>query len=494
MWKSILTVGMALTLGGCLDTPEPGAEAARWQNLPAPGTGSSPDMDTELRALISAFNLSGDPVREIQPPAITTPKAQLGMKLFFSRALGGDLDVACASCHHPLLGGGDELSLSIGVGAKNLEILGHGRKTANREPPQVPRNAPTTFNIALWRQHIFHDGRIAALPEGTITTPDVPWPQPDPDAGRNLVQAQARFPLTSSLEMRGENFDQNGNNQSCRQQIAERLGGYGSQQGVLPATESAYWLEQFRSAWNTPDGLPNTLITEQNISEAISEYERSQIFVANPWSAYVQGDNDAISEQAKKGALLFYRPAGNGGYGCVNCHSGDFFTNEQFYHTLMPPVGPGKQAGDLPDDGLDRGRELVTGQSADRFRFRTPSLLNVEVTGPWGHNGAYTTLAGVIRHMMDPFLNGLNYDRKQVLQQNIQSDDLQERMRYILACDVQLPGQDYTGEDVQHMLAFLLSLTDPCVKDKACMAPWIPADDGGSGLHLQARGPDGRPL
>jgi len=45
-------------------------------------------------------------------------KAQLDMKLFYTKSLGGDKDSACVTCHHPMLGGGDNLSLSIGSEAE----------------------------------------------------------------------------------------------------------------------------------------------------------------------------------------------------------------------------------------------------------------------------------------------------------------------------------------------------------------------------------------
>lgn len=73
----------------------------------------SPDL--ELRGLINKHGLTGDPSMGRTMPSINSPKAQLGMRLFFNKALGRNKDAACVSCHHPLLGGGDALALSIGV-------------------------------------------------------------------------------------------------------------------------------------------------------------------------------------------------------------------------------------------------------------------------------------------------------------------------------------------------------------------------------------------
>ncbi len=85
------------------------------------------ELDITLGALTQRYGLTGDPVQGQTLPSIDSPLAQLGMKLFFSKALSGNLDVACATCHHPQLGGGDNLSLSIGVDVADPDVLGHKR-------------------------------------------------------------------------------------------------------------------------------------------------------------------------------------------------------------------------------------------------------------------------------------------------------------------------------------------------------------------------------
>ncbi|MEZ5476552.1 MAG: cytochrome-c peroxidase [Thiolinea sp.] len=325
----LLSGGCLLILTACQSGDDPVLP-----NTPPPPTrhSTSPPapLDQSLQALISQYGLSGNPAQDIEIPDSRSPMAELGRKLFFSRSLSGDLDVACASCHHPMLGGGDNLSLPIGTNSLRTGLLGLGRRHESPDGPDVPRNAPTTFNIALWKRSLFHDGRIERLADGNITTPDQPYPQPDPLAGGDLVQAQARFPITSDSEMRGSHFDAGGSSQSCREKLAERLGGYGSQTTALSPAVHDYWLQAFRTAFNAPDGLPNTLITEQNISAALSAYQRSQLFINNAWSAYIQGQEDALSDKAKQGALLFYRQTTENGYGCVNCHSGDFLAMNNF--------------------------------------------------------------------------------------------------------------------------------------------------------------------
>ncbi len=454
-------------------------------------------LDKILNRIIKSNHLTGDPLTGRDIPDIESSKAQLGMRIFFSKALGGDFDSACVACHHPVLGGGDNLSLPIGVEADNPDLLGPGRTNdaAVNNPeggPPVPRNAPTTFNVALWDKVQFHDGRVESLDkipgangagESGIRTPDSEFGVADPLAGNNLVHAQARFPVTSNEEMKG--FDHTAyNNQMIRELLAGRLGGYGDEADALSDTD--YWLEQFQDAFSEPDGSAEELITEQNVSMVISEYERSQTFVDTPWKKYIEGDKKAISRAAKKGALLFYLPKSKGGANCSSCHSGDFFTDESFHNLAMPQIGPGKGDGD--DHSKDFGRARETGLDSDKFAFRTPSLINVEVTGPWSHAGAYTSLEAVVKHHLNAAKAIKHYDTDQLGQADILNlDKMKENTKEALkAPNFALETIRFNKRKVYYLVEFLKTLTDPCTKDRECLGQWIPDDEDPNGNQLNA--------
>lgn len=437
------------------------------------GAAAKQQLDEELQIIINKNNLTGTPTSDQTIPSIDSPMAQLGMKLFYSKTLGGDNTTACASCHHPMLGGGDNLSLSVGVDSKNPDVMGVHRQLKENGLTRVPRNAPTTFNVTFWKKVMFHDARIEKIANKGIHTPDVPYPKIDSLAGDSLVQAQARFPITSSDEMRSNYMNQS-YNQTLRRALAARL--------------QKKWLSEFRKGFSYPDGNAEDLITEQNFSEAIAEYERSQVFINTPWKAYIEGNKFALTDSAKKGALLFYKSQKKGGAGCAQCHSGDFFTDELAYNTAMPQIGAGT------DNGLtgtnDYGYNLVTKKENDKFRFRTPSLINVEVTGPWGHDGAYTSLEGITRHMLSPIESAKNYDAKQLTQKNIGLADLKKNTQEAIDAGIHLSRKPNASEkDVTHLVSFLKSLTDPCVKDRACLSKWIPdaKDNDPDGHTLHAR-------
>lgn len=461
------------------------------------------NIDSELRALIDTHGLTGDPATGRQLPDISDPIAQLGKALFFTKALSGTLDTACVSCHHPMLGGGDALSLPVGVHADLPDVLGPGRTHSSAGThfdggPTVPRNSPTTFNLGLYDKAIFHDGRVESLTpvvgsNGTgtpIRTPDAAFGSEDSAAGGNLSVAQARFPVTSAEEMRGFDFDDLDNN-GIRELLTERLRGVRNQD-----LATNQWAQAFADAFGDASADPDSVITFDRVVLALAEYERSQVFIESPWKAYVEGDNNALDSNAKRGAQLFFTATDAGGAGCVSCHSGDFFTDEQFHVLAIPQIGRGKGDGENGTDDFGRFRE--TGVEADRYAFRTPALLNTAISGPWGHSGAYTELEDVIKHHLDPRQAITNYDLNQ-LDAGIQVADMQVNTGAALnqleslqaAGNSMLTPVALTDEEIDALVAFLNSLTDPCTQSRECLSPWIANDQDINPDGLQLRALDG---
>jgi len=444
------------------------------------GCGES-SIDNQLSTLISNQNLKGDPSIGKTIPLLSDLKVQLGMKLFFTKSLGGDNDSACVTCHHPSLGGGDNLSLSIGVGAIDPDLLGTGRvhnsSSTNYDGfAPVPRNAPSTYNLALWDKSLFWDGRVESLTPiagkngsvGGISTPDSGFAVADSRAGANLAVAQARFPVTSPEEMRGFIFESTSETEVVRTHLALRLSDSSTSDYIMNT-----WQNEFTSIYGANS------VNFENIVDAIGEYERSQLFVDTPWKNYVEGNSLAISDASKRGAVLFYTSYENGGANCVSCHSGDFFTDEEFHVMAVPQVGHGKGNGITNDD--DFGRENVDSNSSHKYAFRTPTLLNIEMTGPWGHAGAYTSLRAMVKHMLNPDDSVENYDVLQ-LNSDVKIMNMMSNTKNALT---QLKSNRQTGlsihqnvsftdTQIDDLVTFLESLTDPCLKDKTCIGKWIP--------------------
>lgn len=487
--------------GGSSDSGDEGGDDIDPPDTTAPMTAT----DLRLTELIASLNLPSDPLAGRNLPDIGDPLPQLGRALFFSKSLGGDFDSACVSCHHPALGGADGLSLPVGVGAIDPDQLGPGRET-DAGIPVVPRNSPTVFNAGLWDNGLFWDSRVESLggengangSQSGIRTPDSGFGTPDAAAGGNLPTAQARFPVTSPEEMRGSLFEAGSDNDGVRAHLAARLGDYGVGTGELAQND---WLAAFQQAFISSESA-EALITFGNIATALGEYERSLVFVDSPWQRYVAGDTDALTEQQKLGALLFFGPANEGGAGCGACHNGPLLSDERHHTLAFPHFGPGKGDGASGDD--DFGRERESGNANHRYRFRTPSLLNVALTPPYGHAGAYQTLEEVVRHYNNPgnavnrFFNNGGWCQLPQYSDVAGCASLYPNARANSALALQKLQTErnqgvslfrparLNGAEVDQMVAFLEALTDPCAQDRDCLSPWIADTTSG--------GPDGQQL
>ncbi|WP_440053913.1 cytochrome-c peroxidase [Pseudoalteromonas sp. T1lg65] len=441
-------------------------------------------LDNELSQLIAEQGLTGRVPGARQLPRISEPVAQLGMQLFFSKALGGEKSVACASCHDPRLGGADGLSLAIGTNAVNSNVIGPNRRAVNDEI-NIPRNSPTIFNTGFATKSLFWDGRVERVTitdeQGNetsfISTPDSGFNQPDPLAGETLVSTLARFPVTSKEEMRGEAFATATTNEQVRTHLAQRIGDYGAEQGSLATND---WLQAFREAFNSQADA-QTLITFDNIAFALGEYQSSFVMINTDWHRYVRGDLGALTEQQKRGAKLFFTPVADGGAGCVACHSGERFTNDGFFNLAFPQYGIGKDG-----EHADIGRAAIDPQSRNRFAFRVPSLLNVALTAPYSHAGAYESLEQVVAHYSNPeqaveqfFQRGGACGLKQFAL-SAECDTLNQNARENSEAALELLRQspfvaaDLTPTQQQELVAFLQALTDKCATDERCIRRWLP--------------------
>jgi cytochrome c peroxidase len=123
-----------------------------------------------------------------------------------------------------------------------------------------------------------------------------------------------------------------------------------------------------------------------------------------------------MSVPEKKGALIFF---GRGG--CVTCHAVGGKSNEMFsdfqMHVLGVPqiapefgVGKGNVIFDGPGEDEDFGLEQITGNPADRYKFRSSPLRDVGVQPAFFHNGAFSRLDDAIYHHLHVFESARNYD------------------------------------------------------------------------------------
>ncbi len=123
-------------------------------------------------------------------------------------------------------------------------------------------------------------------------------------------------------------------------------------------------------------------ITTDDLGRTLASYVRTILSGDAPVDHYMNGEREALSEQALEGLHIF-RGKGN----CTACHVGPTFTDERLHNT-----GVAWQDGEL----LDQGRYMVTGKEEDRGAFKTPTLREIARTAPYMHDGSITTLEEVI--------------------------------------------------------------------------------------------------
>ena len=382
------------------------------------------------------------------------PEVKLGQMLFYDPILSGNQTTACATCHHPAFGTSDAVSLSFGDGG-----IGLGPKRVadpvNMPEERIPRNSPVLFNLGAHEFTVlFHDGRLEAdarQPNG-IRTPM----GGDMTAGfTSILSAQTMFPVLSRDEMAGS-FDENQIGRLIRQGIITGQGGAWDVLARRVANVPEY-AAQFTSVYPQVGGPEDIGFTD--ISNAIAAFVafewRSD---TSPFDAALRGDTP-LTGAAQAGLELFYGEAN-----CSSCHSGPFLTDHTFHAMGAPQIGPGKSAS-FEDHHRDDGRFRVTGQEADRYAFRTPSLRNIALSAPYGHAGAHADLAGFISAHADP-VAGLNgYDPSQAVLPDFDAPDFSvmqdPEQRRAIARAVTTPPVDITPEDISAIVAFLNSLTDP---------------------------------
>jgi len=437
-----------LVLAGC----EPGG--------PVGGPSTEPGVDQQLRQQLAQWGVVPIGPMPAQSPAMV----ELGQALFFDKILSGSRDIACATCHDPLHHGTDGLSLAVGTGGTGLgpaRKLGPGRQF-------VPRNAPTMLNQGLRPFYLLWDGRVSGFGAGPFTSP------PDvllPPGLSNILAAQAMLPVLNRREMRGDSGDVDvlGNPNELAQFANSQYPEVwrAIMQRLLAFPEYAV---KFGAAF---PGTPASALGFQHAANAIAAFLMDRFSrYDSPFDQYLNRNDAALSAEAKRGALLFF-----GRLPCAQCHNGPLLGAEGFANVGVPQLGPGVGKG-AP---LDLGRAEVVSQqinppapSAHRFAFRPPPLRNVELTAPYMHDGAYPTLAAVVRHyndvptalrtydvtQLDPALRSLYHGEQATITAVLSTLEWRFRTPLFLS-----------DADRSDLVAFLKSLTDPAARDLSGLIP-----------------------
>jgi len=389
-------------------------------------------------------------------------KFKLGRMLFFDKILSGNKNISCATCHNPLTFTGDAISLSVGEGGKGL---GTTRNTGTVKE-RVPRNAPALFNLGGPEfTSLFHDGRVE-INEDFPSEIKSPAGMDLPQGLNGTLAAQALFPITSGTEMAGDKGENPVADAVAEGRIVKAWNLLVNRLRNIPE-----YVEIFKAAYS-PDVREARDINIVHVANAIAVFQAKGFYMLNaPFDQYFYGNKESVSKSAQKGGDLF-----KGKAKCISCHSGQLQTDHKFYAIAMPPIGPGKGDGEKGYD--DFGRERVTGDIKDRYKFRTPSLRNVAVTGPWGHNGAYGSLRDVVLHHINPEKMLKNYTieksylptRADLDRKDLRALKDKKIIEGLLKAN-ELPQVVLSNTEIDDLINFLHCMTDYAVYDLHRIVP-----------------------
>jgi cytochrome c peroxidase len=432
--------GVVLLAGCSDDTTAPATTAA-----PALSESAVATLAAEVRALAA-----GRGIEQLSRPApVRADLVQLGQALAFDKILSGNRDISCMTCHLPTFGTGDARSLSIGQGATGL-----GPNRVHPTGEFIPRNAPPMFNLFAIKP-LFWDGRVVMDDQGKPVTPAGQRVNPHlSDAFEfGALSALPLFPVVSREEMRATTGNElaavrDTQTQQVWNGLMVRLGR----------------IQEYRRMFEA--AYPETRFAEMNFghaSNAIAGFLIDRLaFNDSPWDRFLAGDDAAMTDVQLRGAKNFLSAR------CSICHNGPALTDNQFHNVAVAQFGPGKGDGPSGHDDFGRGRE--TGLAQDRYAFRTPPLRNVELTAPYGHDGAFFDLRAFVAHYSESDLKLHAFDGSE-LEPALQGTLLHNFDDILATRDTLLNGVFFAEQTIDEVTEFMKALTDPAARDLSAIAP-----------------------
>lgn len=300
--------------------------------------------------------------------------AKIGKIIFASKGLSLFGGMSCRTCHLDKFGSADGIpnAAAIRGHGKGVKRLLSGAKQVPRNTLALWGNGSKGFNIFFW------DGKVDFSTTKKISQFGKQAPSSDP------LLTTVHLPVVEIREMLDENeFIRKYKVESVKkskivyQEITKNLIKTEPKAGAMLANAL---------------GKDINSLEYIDIARSIASFIRTE-FRLKPTKLekFMEGEA-TLNKKELDGALTFY---GKGG--CATCHSGPHFSDFKFYTIAFPQLGFGKNG-----FGVDYGRYNVTFNPKDLYKFRTPSLYNVEKTAPYGHSGSARTLEEAVIAHYDP--------------------------------------------------------------------------------------------
>jgi len=264
-------------------------------------------------------------------------------------------------------------------------------KAEYRRPESIPfpKDNPYTVEKAGLGKKLYFDSRLSAanlLSCASCHSPAYGWGDGQPrGVGHGMKQLGRRSPTIVNAAF-GEIFMWDGRAGSLEEQALGPIkADVEMNMPIEQLLEKLKGIAEYGPLFHA--AFPKEGMSPETIAKAIATYERTVVSGRAPFDAWIEGDEKAIGDDAKRGFAVF-----NGKAACMNCHSGWNFTDDSFHD-----IG-------LSDADIGRGKflpSIVKMQQA----FKTPNLREIGRRGPYMHDGSVATLEAVIDHYDDGGIN-----------------------------------------------------------------------------------------
>ncbi len=346
-------------------------------------------LDDELRqVLLDASNgigasyyqlpLSNEYHKIPQDPKnpITAEKVTLGALLYHESGIGLNPKhsnhmgtYSCASCHFASAGFQAGRHQGISDGGIGFGINGEGRMPdPSYDPSELdvqPIRTPSSMNLA-YQEVILWNGQFGAT--GPNAGTEAQWTAGTPKEVNHLG-----YQGLESQAIAGQKVHR----LSMSEQVCRDLG----------------YDALFDAAFPNVD--PSVRYTAEYAGLAIAAYERTLLANQAPFQLWLRGNENAMTAQEKRGAILFFGKAG-----CASCHNGPALANMEFYALGMKDL----YQHPLPVFGADAnseanlGRYSFTKREEDKYKFKVPQLYNLADSPFYGHGASFSTIREVVEY------------------------------------------------------------------------------------------------
>lgn len=304
---------------------------------------------------------------------LSSAKVELGKFLFHEPGIGNDPKISagkytysCASCHHVSAGFQAGRKQGIGEGGVGFGLNGESRfmhPDYDEETCDVQSiKSPSTLNVA-YQTNMLWNGQFGATGVNIGT--------------QNLWYGSEAL-TTNELGFEGVET------QAIAGLKVHRM-------SIDPVDLKAYekYIDLFAKAFQNQ---PNTL-SRENAGLAIAAYERTLLANQSPFQNWLKGDENALTDNQKKGAILFFDKAN-----CVSCHTGPALNSMAFYGLGMNDLS-GDDVFDVTlEDKEHLGRGGFTQNPEDNYKFKVPQLYNLSDSPFYGHGGNFESIREVIEY------------------------------------------------------------------------------------------------